>query len=369
MLPIIHKKIRKDKEKNGKCPVILQVYYNNQRKQVFTGVLVEPQFWDEKRQSVVQKCANADLYNRVIKNKYEEIEKEYFKQSLSTGSIDLNIERKESKVNFYTYGIAFFESMSNTASATYIKKAKIALEDFKEFSPDQTFKSITPQLLHDFQDYLFKKGLAGNTINGKFKRLKQVFKKAIAEGIVDKSPFGLFNPVTYKQPKRDFLTMEEIELLENVTLPMELEHIRNYFLLSCFTGMRFGDLVKFEKNKHVVSNKGVERIIISTEKTKDVVSIKLTTKVKAVIDKLNKPLPSNIHTNRLLKVISELAGLNKPLNMHKGRHSFAVNSASLGIPIEAVAKLLGHSSIRTTAIYFKLTDTKIDEYMDRWENA
>jgi site-specific recombinase XerD len=49
-----------------------------------------------------------------------------------------------------------------------------------------------------------------------------------------------------------------------------------------------------------------------------------------------------------------------------GRHSFAVNSASLGIPIEVVSKLLGHSSIRTTQIYYKLTDTKVDEWMDKW---
>ena len=38
---------------------------------------------------------------------------------------------------------------------------------------------------------------------------------------------------------------------------------------------------------------------------------------------------------------------------------------SAGIPIESISKMMGHTSIRTTQIYARVTDDKISEDMDR----
>ena len=38
---------------------------------------------------------------------------------------------------------------------------------------------------------------------------------------------------------------------------------------------------------------------------------------------------------------------------------------SLGVPIETVSKMMGHTSITTTQIYAHVTDTKVDEDMKR----
>lgn len=367
MLPIIHKKLRKDKEKQGKHPVILQVYFNGQRKQIFTGLHIDAKFWDEELQQATRKLPEHDWFNRALKNKYAEVENDYLKQSVINGSVSIERTIKQSRKNFTDYATAFFNSKSKTCTPTYINKCNAAVASLQAFTGVANFQDITPQVLKNFEDYLFKKGLQRNTINGIHKRIKQVFKQAIKDEIIDKSPYNIYKSVTYKQTKREYLTLEEIDAIAKVEIPKGLEHIRNYFLLSCNTGLRFSDLQNFDKKKLITKNKGVERIIIGTTKTGEMVSIKLSENVKSIIDKINKPLPTNVHTNRLLNIIAKAAGIDRRISYHASRHSAAVNMASAGLSIEVVARLLGHTDVRTTAIYFKIVDSKLDDAMDQFD--
>ena len=50
---------------------------------------------------------------------------------------------------------------------------------------------------------------------------------------------------------------------------------------------------------------------------------------------------------------------------HMARHTFGTMSMSAGIPIESIAKMMGHASIASTQIYAQVTDNKISEDMDR----
>ena len=47
------------------------------------------------------------------------------------------------------------------------------------------------------------------------------------------------------------------------------------------------------------------------------------------------------------------------------RHTFGTMSLSAGIPIESIAKMMGHASISSTQVYAQVTDRKISEDMDR----
>jgi integrase/recombinase XerD len=366
LLPVIHKKLRKDKLKGGKCPVILQIYYNGQRKQIFTGLTIEEENWDEEKQQAKSKFRDVDHFNRMLKNKLEATEKEYYKQSALTGEVDIHTKTKQSRQNFYDYAYSYYESLINRAGLHYINKCKAAIRDFRDFSGNLSFQGITPQVLKEFEDHLFKLGRARNTINFVTKKIKQAFSQAIKEKITDHNPFILYKPITYKQVKREFLTIEEIEKLEKADFG-KLNYIRDYFCLSCRTGLRFGDAKLFDKKKHIIHTNGIERIILGTEKTGEIVTVKVQPQVKKLLERINQPLPSNKHTNQLLKVIGELAGLPLPLHYHLSRHSFCTHCASLGMPIEAVGKLVGHRNIKTTAIYYKLIDKKMDDYMDLWD--
>ena len=53
------------------------------------------------------------------------------------------------------------------------------------------------------------------------------------------------------------------------------------------------------------------------------------------------------------------------MSSHQSRHSFGTFLISAGIPIESIARMMGHSNIRTTQGYARITDDKISKDMDR----
>jgi integrase len=78
------------------------------------------------------------------------------------------------------------------------------------------------------------------------------------------------------------------------------------------------------------------------------------------------PVISNQKLNEYLKEIADLYNVTKNLTFHMARHSFATTIAlSNGVPIETVSKMLGHKSIKTTQIYAKITDLKMNNDMQK----
>ena len=57
--------------------------------------------------------------------------------------------------------------------------------------------------------------------------------------------------------------------------------------------------------------------------------------------------------------------LASPCIFHASRHSFGTLTLSAGVPIESISKMMGHTNIRTTQGYAKVTDDKISEDMDK----
>ena len=64
------------------------------------------------------------------------------------------------------------------------------------------------------------------------------------------------------------------------------------------------------------------------------------------------------------------AELIRPLTYHMGRHSFStLITLENGVPIETVSKMLGHSDIKTTQVYARVTPKKLFEDMDKYIEA
>jgi site-specific recombinase XerD len=68
--------------------------------------------------------------------------------------------------------------------------------------------------------------------------------------------------------------------------------------------------------------------------------------------------------NSYLKEIGDICKIDKELTFHLARHTFATTiTLAKGVPIETVSKMLGHTNIRTTQIYARITDSKISNDM------
>lgn len=68
-----------------------------------------------------------------------------------------------------------------------------------------------------------------------------------------------------------------------------------------------------------------------------------------------------------MKELADICGIEKVISFHLARHSAATLALSNGMPIESVAKMLGHKNIRTTQLYAKITDMKLSQDMDELE--
>ncbi len=75
------------------------------------------------------------------------------------------------------------------------------------------------------------------------------------------------------------------------------------------------------------------------------------------------PRISNVKLNLYLKTIADIVGINKNITHHVARYTFATTiTLSNNMPIEVVSKLLGHTEIKTTQIYAKITTKYLSEH-------
>lgn len=76
-----------------------------------------------------------------------------------------------------------------------------------------------------------------------------------------------------------------------------------------------------------------------------------------------------LQVQRLFKHYATVAGLPPTIASHSLRHSIAVHSLEEGFGLEYVADLLGHTSIRSTAIYAKVTTPAREAMMRRLDRS
>jgi integrase len=113
-------------------------------------------------------------------------------------------------------------------------------------------------------------------------------------------------------------------------------------------------------------------IVMPRHKTKVISHIRLLDIPEAILRKYEEkqlkgkllPIISNQKMNDYLKEIADVCGIRKKITFHAGRHSFATLALGYGVPIETVSKMLGHTNIRTTQVYARITDRKLSDDME-----
>lgn len=326
------------KDSLGRRTVYIRIVQNGQRKFYATGIKVEPKYWDKK----VIGHLNAKRLNDQIRDliiKYE--------------ANDLTVY---SNISFNAYATQCLSDWENSKRPGTLKGMRSRLKKFREFYQGKI--ALTNDVLTKYVNYLYSIGNSTNTVWAALKTIRLIIYKAHREKLIKENPFAIFEMPKYRDPQRSFLTRQEVEQIES-KLPKlgEYQFAAAWFLISCYTGLRYSDQNAFSKSKI----KG-GRLIIYTTKTGNLVSIPMNDKLKELFKLIEyRPMHyENQHYNRLLKAIGVECEIKQPLTAHLGRHTFGTLCASAGISQEVTAKLMGHQSIRTTAIYYSLTSERID---------
>ncbi|KAA6307764.1 Tyrosine recombinase XerD, partial [termite gut metagenome] len=178
--------------------------------------------------------------------------------------------------------------------------------------------------------------------------------------------------IHFAKVDRGYLTQEEIEVIMNKQFAIKrLEKVRDIFVFSCFSGLAYIDAKNLRENNIRTSFDGGLWIMGKREKTGVNFNIPLLEVPKMILDKYKGSLPNNIvlpvlsnqKMNAYLKEIGDLCGIEKELTFHLARHTFATLTLSKGVSIESVSKMLGHTNIKTTQIYARITNEKISHDM------
>jgi site-specific recombinase XerD len=273
--------------------------------------------------------------------------------------------------DFRSYVIRTLGQWEGERSPSTIQQYQTECDKFLEWAGDTKLSRITIDVLNDYKAYLFKEGNDGkpysaNTIWKSFKDLKRIISKAHLERIIEHNPFELFDNVKYKNPPKAYLTIDQVEAIDKYVkknvAPERIQFVANWFLIGCYTGLRFSDMQKFTRKQHIKAG----RLILYTTKTGELVSLPIKEKLDDLLRRIQyKGLDlSNQKYNDYLKIVGEAAEVG-PLNAHKSRHTFAVMCAEKGISPEVTAKLMGITSLKTVAVYYKITGSRIDEEFDK----
>lgn len=234
---------------------------------------------------------------------------------------------------------------------------------------------IDPKWINKYTVFLLKR-MAYSGAWSRIKDLKAYIKIAESEGIAIHEDFkNHFLPEPEHEPV--YLEKEEMDALFKVykdkETDSELKSTARAFLFDCFTGLRVSDLKKFHKtwieNDEIVFSPTKRRL---TDLKNNIVRIPLIPIAKEFVASLNDESlldRSEGNYNKKLKILADLAGINKVLTSHVARHSFATQLAVLGVPVIVISKLLGHKNIKSTMVYIHIADKIRKREMDKLQNA
>lgn len=266
------------------------------------------------------------------------------------------------------------KSLSKNTVDGYCRDIK-KLNNF--FNGNDDKKKIEDVNYQDFQKYLSY--LNDLKINARsqsrvISSMRSFFKFLILEKIIKENPTELLeNPKTGKKLP-EFLTIEEIELLVNQIDRSKKEGERNLAIIEVLygCGLRVTELIEL-KISEIYWEEGFIRIIGKGNKERLVPLGKIASKhlkiylneirvqqkvkdlfVDHVFINKNGSKISRVMIFKIVKKLTEKAGIQKNISPHSLRHSFATHLVQGGADLRSVQEMLGHQSITTTEVYTHL---------------
>ena len=194
---------------------------------------------------------------------------------------------------------------------------------------------------------------------------------------IDKNPFRNFKMKEERNKDKDHLTKTELEILINKRIENErLERIHDVFTFCCMTGMAFTDADHLRPEHITKDETGQIWIHKPREKTTVLSRIPLLPYPLSLLKKYGMdkellakgkllPVPSNQRMNAYLKEIAVICNIDKTLTTHCARHTFACLAVEYGMPIDVLAKILGHTNTNMTRHYAKFSEQLIGREMQK----
>ncbi|MFP5436589.1 MAG: site-specific integrase [Bacteroidia bacterium] len=369
---------RKDKKRqDGLCPIYIKVSIERKSTKLPANMQADEAEWNTKLGCF--KEARSSVRNSVLKKKVSEIEDFLWTQIAADNELTLDMVKnqftRQKNTAFYVlleecYQAKFREIKPGTQKHYLLVKKRL-----KKFKPNINLGDLNQKFLMKFENFLVKEGVGIDGIWQHHKILKSIINYGIKRKAIKDNPYIDFK-VKKGKPRMETLTEDDIIVLKNLTFEggargknTGLELTRDMFLFSCYTSLRYGDVVRLNKKNITKDNDGELQITMITEKTGSVVNVPLSDSAVQLIEKYSCaerdeifPAKKNQVCNRDLKRIAELSGITTNLHFHLSRHTFGSLMASRLSAFD-LSKTMGHSNIKTTMIYVNTNTSNIRKQM------
>ena len=360
---------------NGNLPLMCRLTVDGEIKQFSCKLDVPPRLWDVKNSRASGKSVEAQRINRTVDKIRVDVNRRYQELMQTDGYVTA----AKLKDTYLGIGVKQETVGHSRAQGTYQRYATVC-KHIREFLPhtykreDIPLKELNLSFINDFEYFLrTEKKCRTNTVWGYMIVLKHIISIARNDGRLPFNPFaGYIN--SPESVDRGYLTQAEIQTL--IDTPMkngQHELVRDLFVFSVFTGLAYSDVRNLTADCLQTFFDGNLWIITRRKKTNTESNIRLLDVPQRIIEKYKGmtrdghvfPMPSNTTCNKILKEIGRQCGFKVRLTYHVARHTNATTVLlSNGVPIETVSRLLGHTNIKTTQIYAKITAQKISRDME-----
>ena len=281
-------------------------------------------------------------------------------------------ETKDERINENFLDFMHDAIVKEKSAATTKRQKFVALDALRRWGGIETFADISVKKLREYDAWLREDGTRSDVaVNNYHKRTKMYVRQAYEKGIIEKDYYSMVHFPRGKCKERNPLSEAELMKLRTVELPSREARVRDLFIFSAYTGLAFCDAQAFDFFTMAEQRGDMFYIDGSRLKTGTKFYTPILPPAMEVLKRYNFQLPkiSNQKGNEYLRVVKSIAGIRKPLTFHVARHSFATLSLSHDVPIEKVARMLGHTDIKTTQIYAKILKSTIETYATELSKA
>lgn len=352
--------------------VQIEVTSEGKRKWIGTQVKVYPNQWDD-RKKVIRSMESIQL-NAILDsmmNNINEFISSLIKNNQPFDFEKLNyfLEKSNKSVSYIDFVRMRIEERTDIEESTR-KQHRTLLKSLEDFGRINYIDDLTKQNIILYDDFLHKQGISQPTVYNYHKRNKRYIHEAMKFELISDDPYNGLTFERGKFDKRKYLTEQELYKMETCEINSQpIDRVRDLFLFQCYTGFAYSDFAKFDFERDVENRNGKYIIADRRKKTNEDYYIVLLSPAMKILKKYNFKLPiiSNQQYNIMLKVAAQYAKINKRITTHVARHTFAVFALNNGVSMEVVAKMLGHSNIKTTQIYAKVLNREVEKGFDLLE--
>ena len=362
---------KKRVETTGEGKVEICIYLNRKERKFVTIATCNQISWKKYEKS-------AELRDKVMAYKHivHNMEKNGEEMTIARldqhlGIVTTNKERVELQKKMASPN-GFINFMRETiakevlAPAT-LQRKRVTIDAMIRYGRLSSFADVTDKNVKGFDDFLRAEcPRTQPTLHNYHKILKMYTRLAAHYGYIVADPYDSplckFERGNYKE--RRPLNEEELLLIRDLNLSPKESKVRDLFIFCAYTGLAFVDSQAFDFFSMTETINGQAYIDGKRIKTGCTFFTPILPPAMEVLKKYNFHLPhiSNQKANDYLHLLEMRSGLNKPLTTHVARHSFATLALSYDIPIENVARMMGHTDIKTTQVYAKILKSTIERH-------